>query len=108
VRQARRRRGGSTSRAAAGALRLGNTMGAAITNRRVLGPAEATTLLWLGIALLMFAVVSVIWPLAVAIPLALLAAWMALSSFVRARELRAMRAREAEDERARPRAPGAE
>ena len=105
VRQARRRRSGSTSRAAAGALRLSNTMGAAITNRRVLGPAEATTLLWLGIALLVFAGVSLIWPLAVAIPLAVLAAWIALSSFARARELRAMRAREARDERVRPRPP---
>jgi cardiolipin synthase len=80
-------------------------MGAAITNRRVLGPAEATTLLWLGIALLVFAGVSLIWPLAVAIPLAVLAAWIALSSFARARELRAMRAREARDERVRPRPP---
>ena len=98
ARHARTRRGGSTSRAAAGALRLGNTMGAAITNRRVLGPAEATTLLWLGVALIAFAVVSVLWPLAVAIPLALLAVWVAISSFVRARELRALRLREAEEE----------
>jgi len=101
TRHARMRRGGSTSRAAAGALRLGNTMGAAITNRRVLGPAEATTLLWLGIGLLVLATVSVLWPLAIAVPLALVAVWVAISSFVRARELRAMRLREAEeDERA--------
>jgi cardiolipin synthase len=93
---ARRRRSGSTSRAAAGALRLGNTMGAAISNRRVLGPAEATTLLGLGVALLVFAAVSVLWPLAVAIPLALLAVWVAISSLVRARELRALRERDEE------------
>ena len=38
------RQGGSSSRAAAGALRLANTMGAAITDRRVLGPAESVSL----------------------------------------------------------------
>ena len=106
TRHARRRRGGSTSRAAAGALRLGNTMGAAITNRRVLGPAEATTLLGLGIALLLFAAISLLWPLAVTIPLALVAVWVAISSLVRARELHAARSREAEEERlARRRQP---
>ena len=99
VRHGWRRRSGSTSRAAAGALRLGNTMGAAITNRRVLGPAEATTMLGLGIALLLFAAISVLWPLAVAIPLAILAVWMALSLLVRARELRAARRRETDAER---------
>ena len=95
ARRGRRARGGSTSRAAAGALRLGNTMGAAITNRRVLGPAEANTMAWLGVALLVFAAVSVLWPLVVAIPLAALAVWIAVSSFTRARELRAARTPEA-------------
>ena len=33
--------GGSSSRAAAGAIQIGRTVGAAITNRRPLGPAEA-------------------------------------------------------------------
>src|SRR5690606_14709725 len=32
---------GSAGRAAAGAIRIGNTIGAAITNRRLLGPVEA-------------------------------------------------------------------
>lgn len=98
VRRRRRRRGGSTSRAAAGALRLGNTMGAAITNRRVLGPAEANTMMWLGVALLVFAVVGVLWPLVVAVPLAALAVWVAVSSFARARELRAARRAETDEE----------
>jgi cardiolipin synthase len=97
ARRGRRPRGGSTSRAAAGALRLGNTMGAAITNRRVLGPAEANTMAWLGVALLAFAAVSVLWPLVVAIPLAALAAWVAVSSLARARELHVARSRETED-----------
>jgi cardiolipin synthase len=103
---ARRRhkpRGGSTSRAAAGALRLGHTMGAAITNRRVLGPAEANTMAGLGVALLAFAAVSVLWPLVVAIPLATIAAWIAVSSLARARELRAAQTPEVSEERETPR-----
>lgn len=91
ARRRHRRRGGSTSRAAAGALRLGNTMGAAITNRRVLGPAEANTMLGFGIALLGFAGLSLLWPFFVAVPLALLAIWIGISALARARELRAGR-----------------
>lgn len=83
-----RSRGGSASRAAAGALRLGNTVGAAITNRRVLGPAEAGTMIGVGVALLGFAAVTVYWPLLLAIPLALLAAWVAVSFLARAHALR--------------------
>lgn len=81
-------RGGSASRAAAGALRFGNTVGAAITNRRVLGPAEAGTMIGVGVAVLVFAAVTVLWPLLVAVPMALLAVWVAMSLLVRAHELR--------------------
>ena len=89
--EAGRRRGrgaGSASRAAAGALRLGNTLGAAITNRRVLGPAEAGTMVGTGAALLVLAVVAVAWPLIVVAPLAVLAVWIALSLLTRAHRLR--------------------
>jgi cardiolipin synthase len=106
ARRGSRPRGGSTSRAAAGALRLGNTMGAAITNRRVLGPAEANTMAWLGVGLLVFAAVSVLWPLVVAIPLAALAVWVAMSSLARARDLRAARSQEAGEERKAAPQPG--
>ena len=97
ARRGRRPRGGSTSRAAAGALRLGNTMGAVITNRRVLGPAEANTMVGLGVALLAFAAVSVLWPLVVAVPLAALAVWVAVSSLARAHELNVARSRDTGD-----------
>jgi cardiolipin synthase len=106
ARRGRRPRGGSTSRAAAGALRLGHTMGAAITNRRVLGPAEANTMIGLGIALLLIAAVSLIWPLLVVIPLATIATWIAVSSLARARELRAAQAVESAEERDTPRDSG--
>lgn len=98
-------RGGSASRAAAGALRLTSTVGAAITNRRVLGPAEAGVMLGVGVALLAFAVIAVVWPLFIALPLALLAAWVAVSLLVQARELRAARRREAEEENGAARKP---
>jgi cardiolipin synthase len=73
-------------------------MGAAITNRRVLGPAEANTMAWLGVALLLFAAVSVLWPLVVALPLAVLSVWVAMSSLARARDLRAARGQEGGEE----------
>ncbi|OGA54248.1 MAG: cardiolipin synthase B [Betaproteobacteria bacterium RIFCSPLOWO2_12_FULL_62_58] len=105
-RRRRRSRGGSASRAAAGALRLGNTVGAAITNRRVLGPAEAGTMIGVGVALLVFAAVTVSWPLLVAVPLALLAAWVAVSFLVRAHELRNAGKRAEEEGRAAPQPAG--
>jgi cardiolipin synthase len=82
------RRGGSASRAAAGALRLGNSVTAAITNRRVLGPAEAGTIAKMGLVLLALAAISVLWPLVFAIPLAVLGTWIALALLARAWRLR--------------------
>lgn len=82
------RRGGSASRAAAGALRLGNSVSAAITNRRVLGPAEAGTMAKVGVVLLVLATVAVLWPLAVAVPAAVLGAWLALALLAKAWRLR--------------------
>jgi len=83
-----RRGGGSAARAAAGALRVGNTVGAAITNRRLLGPAEAGIMTGTGIAFLAAAAIAILWPLAITLPLALLAVWNAVALLVRARELR--------------------
>jgi cardiolipin synthase len=98
-RSRRRVRGGSTSRAAAGALRLSHTMGAAITNRRVLGPAEAGTMTGFAAALFAFAALALMWPWIVALPLAALALWFALSLLARAYELRAAGRRTAGEER---------
>lgn len=84
-----RGRGGSASRAAAGALRIGNTVGAAITNRRVLGPAEAGVMMGVGFGLFGLAAVAIAWPIVIALPLAVLGAWVAVSILVRSVELRA-------------------
>jgi cardiolipin synthase len=89
TRRQRRRRGtGSASRAAAGALRIGNTVGAAITNRRVLGRAEAGIVTGVAIAFLVFALIGAWWPAAIAWPLVALAMWVSIALFIRAQKLR--------------------
>jgi cardiolipin synthase len=83
----RRRAGGSVARAAAGALRIGNTVGAAIADRRVLGPAEAILMAGVGLVLLALALLAVVWPLVVALPVVLVALWAGISLLLRARAL---------------------
>ncbi len=85
---ARGRFRGSASRAAAGALRIGNTVGAAITNHRVLGPAEAGIMAMVGLVILGIVAVGLLWPLVLLLPLSLLGAWIAVSLLVRAFVLR--------------------
>ena len=74
-----RRAGGSSSRAAAGALRLANTVGAALSNRRVLGPSEGGALLAGGLLLIALAILAVLLPQLLAWPLALLCGWIGAS-----------------------------
>ncbi len=67
---------GSTSRAAAGTLRLVNTVGAALGNKRVLGRSEASVLLIAGVSLIVLAFLTVIWPRIIAWPLSLIIVWI--------------------------------
>ncbi|HEU4627488.1 MAG TPA: phospholipase D-like domain-containing protein [Steroidobacteraceae bacterium] len=83
--------GGSASRAAAGALRIGRAVGAALTEQRVLAQTEARTVAIVGVLLVGVAAVGFIWPLAIAVPIAILALWMAISLFIRAHTLRMQR-----------------
>ncbi len=76
---ARRPRRGSGRRAAAGALSLRNTFGAALTRRRPLGPAEALSLVYGAVVLVIIGFVAIKWPRALAWPLGVLALWLALS-----------------------------
>jgi cardiolipin synthase len=96
---------GSASRAAAGALRIGNTVGAAITNHRVLGPAEAGIMAMVAVVMLVLVGIGLLWPLAVVVPLSVFGAWIAISLLVRAFVLRRQGNQEAEqavrDERER-------
>ena len=76
--------GGSGGRAAAGALRIGNVLGSAITARRLLGPAERRLTVPGGLALLLLAVVGALWPRVLAWPLAVLCVWFGLALLARA------------------------
>lgn len=77
-------RRGIPVRAAASALRLANTVGAAVGNRRLLGPAEARITAWAGVLLLALTLVCALWPLAVTVPLAVAGAWLATALLVKA------------------------
>jgi cardiolipin synthase len=79
----RPRGGGSSSRAAAGTLRLVNTVGAAISDRRSLGSAEASVLPLAAALLLLIATLTLIWPRLIAVPLAIIALWIGAGLVVR-------------------------
>ncbi|MFL6353584.1 MAG: phospholipase D-like domain-containing protein [Bryobacteraceae bacterium] len=70
---------GSVGRAAAGAIRLSNTIGAAFTNRRVIGPVEAQIMTLSGVLLLAFAILFAFFPEALVYPVIVMLAWMALA-----------------------------
>jgi cardiolipin synthase len=79
---------GSAGRAAAGVLRISNAVGAAITDHRVLGPAEARIMFTAAWLLLLLTAVATLWPRAVAFPVAVLGGWVAISLLVKAYRLR--------------------
>jgi cardiolipin synthase len=79
ARVGRNQRSGSSSRAAASALRIANTVGAAIANRRVLGDSERGVLTVAGGALIVLAVLGFWLPQLLAWPLAAFAGWLGLS-----------------------------
>jgi cardiolipin synthase len=80
--------GGSASRATAGALRIGRTVGAALTEQRVIAPNEARVVGIVGILLLGIVVVAILWPLIVAVPVAFLCGWLSIALLARAHALR--------------------
>jgi cardiolipin synthase len=67
----------------AGAVRIGNTVGAAITNRRVLEPVEARIALTAGALLLGIAALVIEWPRQFAYGVAAIAVWLALALLAR-------------------------
>jgi len=82
------RGGGSAGRAAAGAVRIGNAIGAAFTNRRPLGPIEARLALTAGLLLCALSVVFAVFPQVVAYPLVLIGAWAGIALLYRGYRLR--------------------
>ena len=79
--------GGSGGRAAAGALRLSNAVGAAFTNRRVLEPVEARLMITAALLLMGFAVLIWFFPRSLTYPLIVLMVWVALSLVYRSLKL---------------------
>jgi cardiolipin synthase len=80
--------GGSSSRAAAGALRIANTVGAALTERRVLGDNETGALTGVTVLLIVLATVAFTWPAAIAWPIGAMATWFAIHTTIRAWRVR--------------------
>ena len=70
---------GSAGRAAAGAVSVGSALGAALTNRRTLGPTEAGLLTVVAIVMMVIAIVGAWFPRVLAWPIALFAAWFGLA-----------------------------
>ena len=85
-----------SSRAAAGAIRLGNVVSAALTNHRVLSPSEARITASAGLLLLLLSGLAVWWPHLLSVPLAVLGVWVAISLFSRAYALHREGKRETE------------
>jgi cardiolipin synthase A/B len=76
---AKRAPSGSAGRAAAGAVSVGSALGAALTNRRTLGPAEAGLLGTMALIVLGITVVATLWPRAIAWPMAVVGGWLAIA-----------------------------
>lgn len=79
--------GGSTSRAAAGAVRIGHSIGAAFTDRRTLGPIESRLTTMAGLMLCVFSVLFAIFPRALAYPVVAFGAWGGLALLYRGYQL---------------------
>jgi cardiolipin synthase len=84
----RRARSGSAGRVAAGAFSVGSVLGAALTNRRVLGAAESGLLVKVSAAAIGFAIVAAAWPRAIAWPLGALGAWLGVAWLIKAAAVR--------------------
>lgn len=80
--------GGSGGRAAAGAIRLGNAVGAAFTNRRVLEPVEARLMLFSGLLALGLSLLGWFFPRGLSYPIVFMLFWIALALLYRAYKLK--------------------
>src|SRR5439155_747037 len=82
------RGGGSAGRAAAGLLRIGNTVSAAVTNKRKLEPVETRIMLAVAVILVIVGVLVAIFPRLIAYPMAAVAIWIATALLYRTYRLR--------------------
>jgi cardiolipin synthase len=75
--------GGSAGRAAAGAVRIGNAVGAAFANRRVLEPVEARLMTSAGALLLILAALLALFPRVLVYPLLVIFVWLGVALLYR-------------------------
>jgi cardiolipin synthase len=97
--------GGSASRAAAGAIRISNAVGAAFTNRRVLEPVEARLMMSAGALLLALAALFAKFPRALLYPALVIFIWFGAALLYRSFKLyrEAKREKDALSEQSPPR-----
>jgi cardiolipin synthase A/B len=79
--------GGSGGRAMAGAIRIGNAVGAAFTNRRVLEPVEARLMALSGVLLIGLSVLLYFFPRVLVYPFVVICLWIALALLYKAYRL---------------------
>jgi cardiolipin synthase A/B len=82
------RGGGSSSRAAAGVVRIGNVMGAAFMNRRVLEPIETQIMIPAALLLLALSIVFAAFPALLVYPVLIVLFWLAMALLYRGCKLR--------------------
>jgi cardiolipin synthase len=70
---------------------VGAAVGAALTHRRVLGPADANLLAVVAVILIAVAVTGVLWPWALSIPIAVITAWLGVVTALKVLRLRRAR-----------------
>jgi cardiolipin synthase A/B len=80
--------GGSTSRAAAGALRIGRAVSAALSDQRVLARTDSRLVGVAGAVIIAIAVIGMLWPLVLVVPLVILLVWLGIALLVRASTMR--------------------
>lgn len=74
---------GNPGRVAAGAVRVGRAIGAALTNRRLLGPVEARLAILAGLVLCVLATMVLLFPRVLAYTVAFIALWAGATFLVR-------------------------
>jgi len=79
--------GGSAGRAAAGAIRISNAVGAAFTGRRVLEPVEARLMMSVGALLLVLAALFARFPSALVYPVLIVFVWLGVALLYRSYRL---------------------
>jgi len=97
--------GGSAGRAAAGAVRIGNAVGAAFTRRRVLEPVEARLMAGVGVLFLILATLVAFFPPVLVYPLCIIFVWFGVVLLCRGYKLHrdGKRKRNLPEEQAAPR-----